>query len=424
MKRIYIYAPEVCVKRSLDSKKIFNYLSNNKYEIVYDPDSADVIIFVTCAVGDRNTDFSLNMVQKLQKYDAELIVAGCLPAIEKEELEKIFDGRTISTKDLDSIGQLFQDKSIEFDTLDDANILYENDEEETPIDPIKKLFGGVKSLEWITSRYFEIRNYILKYQLGEQSALYRWIIKKQFYIRISWGCRGNCSYCGIKKAVGPLKSKPLDTCITEFKKGLNAGYKHFSLTADDIGAYGLDDSSSFPELLDGMTKIPGDYEIAILEIAPRWIVKYIDDLEEILKRGKITLINIPFQSGCNRILKLMNRYSDTEKMKDAILRLRRSYPDLSLATQNIVGFPTETDEEFRQTIHFIKDVNFNGGYLYQFSCKTGTKAVSIKPKIPKKEIIKRLKYAKKYLRKTECSVFYRSILYSPKFYHCLGFVKR
>lgn len=424
MTRICVYAPEVCVRRSLDSKKIFNYLSENKYEIVYDLDNADVIIFVTCAVGDRNTGFSLDMVRELQKYDAELIVAGCLPVIEKEELAKIFDGRTINTKDLDSIGQLFQGNLIEFNALDDANILYETDEEETHIDPIKKLFGGVKSTEWITSRYFEIRNYILKDQLGEQSAMYRLIVKKQFYIRVSWGCRGNCSYCGIKKAVGPLKSKPLDKCITEFKNGLNAGYKHFSLTADDIGAYGLDDGSSFPELLDEITKIPGDYEIAILEIAPRWIVKYIDDLEEILKRGKVTMINIPFQSGCSRILKLMNRYSDAEKMKDAILKLRRFHPGLSLATQSIVGFPTETDEEFRQTIHFIKDVNFNGGHLYQFSCKTGTKAESIEPKISKEEMIERLKYAKKYLRNIGCSVFYRSILYSPKFYHCLGFVKR
>ena len=85
MKKIFVFG-WTCELRFLDAKKIYNYLSKNDYKIVYRPKDADIIIFITCAVGDRRTKFSINKIKEFQKYDAELIVAGCLPEIEKEEL--------------------------------------------------------------------------------------------------------------------------------------------------------------------------------------------------------------------------------------------------------------------------------------------------------------------------------------------------
>jgi len=412
-KKVCIFAPELCIKRSLDSKRISTFLTQNNYEIVNNPKQSDTIIFMTCAVGNKKTDFSLDTVKELQKYDAELIVAGCLPDIEKEELSKIFNGTTISTKDIHKIDDIFQDTSIKFNTIDDANILFEN-------------FGFLSSnmlSVGIMKYYIKARNFILKYKLGETSTLYRSLIKKHFHIRISRGCLGKCSYCAIRKAVGIHKSKPFDICVQELRTGLNAGYKNFVIAADDIGAYGLDIDSSFPELLDKMTNIPDDFEIDLQEINPRWIVKYIDELEEIFKRGKIVQIDVALQSGSSRILQKMNRYFDTEKMKDAILRLRKVYPDLSITVQNIVGFPTETKEDFSKTIQFLKDIDFNGGLIYKFSCKTGTMAEGIEPKITKKEMGKRLKYAKKELKHIGCDVFYHSILSPVKFYNNLGYIK-
>ena len=146
-------------------------------------------------------------------------------------------------------------------------------------------------------------------------------------------------------------------------------------------------------------------------------------VKRLLKKGKIIHIDIPFQSGSRRILKLMRRFNDTEKMKEAYLRIRNKYPEISLTTQNIVGFPTETEEDFKQTLSLIKDVGFNGGYLYRFSLKTGTTAETIAPKVPKNEIARRMKIAKKFLQQDRCSVFYRSIFYSPRFFTTLGFIK-
>ncbi len=423
-KKIFLYAQEVCTKRSLDTTKIRNYLTQNKYIIVNSPDDADIIIFVTCAVGDRNTNFSLKKIKEFQKYKAEIIVAGCLPEIEKEQLAQIFKGKTISTKELDKIDKFFPENTIKSTELEDTNILFENKDESTLISSVRKILRKVRLLEWIENEYIDVRNYILRDLLGEQSPVYKSLTRKQFYIRILWGCLGNCSYCGIKKAIGPLKSKPITECINEFKKGLQQGYKSFTITADDVGAYGLDINKNLPELLDKLTKIKGDYEINITDLHPRWIVKYIDELEKILRRKKIIFIDVPFQSGNDRILKLMNRYSDTEKMKNCFIRLKKAFPGLSLTTQNIVGFPTETEKEFKDTLKFIKDIDFKGGLIYRFSCKSGTDAEDINPKVNDDIMSDRLKYAKKFLRSIGCVVFYRSIFYSPRFYRCLGFIKK
>ncbi|ENO12440.1 2-methylthioadenine synthetase [Thermoplasmatales archaeon SCGC AB-539-C06] len=268
--------------------------------------------------------------------------------------------------------------------------------------------------------WIKIEKYILKNLFDEYSYIARQLSKKSlFHIRISWGCLGNCSYCGVKKAIGSFKSKPIDQCITEFRKGLNQGYKHFVINADDTGAYGKDIGSSLPELLDKITKISGKYEISIRNLHPKWIIKYIDDLEEIIKEYEIISVDVPLQSWNRRILKLMNRCSDIEKIKDAFLRLHTSCPDLSINTEFILGFPTETEEEFKQNLDFIKESDFSRIGLYQFSCKDGTEAENIEPKIPQEEILRRLKYAKKFMK----NIGY-SKLFLPKFHNVMMFYNK
>lgn len=189
---------------------------------------------------------------------------------------------------------------------------------------------------------------------------------------------------------------------------MDEGYKKFVITAVDTGAYGLDNGSSFPELLDKMTKISGDYEIEIRDLNPHWVVKYIDELERILKRGKIVSIDSTIQAGSHRVLKLMNRYSNTEEMRETFQRLKKANPDLFLSTDYIIGFPTETRDECRETLNFIKECNFNVGHIFPFACKAGTKAEEIEPKIPHEEKLQRIRFAKNFLKKAGFAVFYTS----------------
>ena len=399
MKRIFV-ADYGCHLRSLDAEKICNYFSRNDYKIVNTPEEADIIFFISCAAFNKTAENALRTVKRFQKYDAELIVGGCLPAIEKEELANIFNGKTISTKDLDKIDDLFPNNKIKFRYIDDTNLSYQGSllnqlSESSFVRSIRKIFETVK---WMYKIYHKISDHILKNLLGENSYMYKTLTDKTLMIRISWGCISNCTYCGIKKAIGPLKSKPIDQCIREFEKGLNDGYKDFMICGDDPGAYGLDIGVSFPELMDNLTKIPGKYKITIRFLDPQWLVRYIDDLEKILRRNKINIIEITVQSGSSRILRLMNRFSNIDKIKNAINRLSESFPDVILSTHVIVGFPTETEEDFKQTLSFLNNSHFKSILMVPFSCIIGTEAEKLEPKVSQKDISKRVRYAKKFFR--------------------------
>lgn len=387
MKKIYAVNVGGCVERWLDLNKIRSYLTENNYILVNNPKNADAIILVTCAALTEVADSTLKIIKKFQKYDADLIVGGCLPTIEQEKLSKIFTADTLPTKQIgEKIEKIFPpNNNIRYSEIEDSN------------SHLKEIKAKKTNKNCISSK---ITNYFLKKQFGKKSITYKYHTEKNnlYHLRISWGCVGNCSFCIIKKAIGKFHSKPFEECMKEFKKGLKEGYKEFIICSDDPGAYGIDIKNSFPKLLDEMTKIDGDYNIMITGLSPEMLMRYVDEFEEILKRKKITAVLFPIQSGNSRILKLMNRYSDTKKMKDAFLRLKKAFPDLILETQIIFGFPTETFEEYKESLKFAVECNFYSGYLYKFSCRKGTKAEEMEPKVSQEEMDKRIKYAKKFFK--------------------------
>ena len=413
---VFIYEISTCNRRKLDGYKLYEYFTKNNYRIVNNPKLADFIILITCAYSNKHNELSLEMTKKFLEYNAELIVVGCLPNIDKENLRNIFEGKTIGTNELEKIDDFFPKNKLKFSDLKDANSPWENVDEYESIISLKKM---LKNSQTATKLQNGLSNYLEKKFLHKKSANYhetvfnyitakyvkeKWnpnysIYKDAYFIRPSWGCLSNCSYCVIKNAIGPLKSKSLDVVITEFRNGLNLKYNNFIFDADDIGAYGIDIGTTLSELLDKITDIPGDYKIHIRNINPVWIVKYANGLEKVIRKNKIKGIGCSIQSGNPRILKLMQRYSDTEKIKDAFFKLFESCPDLILGTECISGFPTETMYEFTETLDFIKEIDFSLGYIFPFSCRSGTAAEKINPKIPDNEISYRMRYARKYLKK-------------------------
>jgi len=385
-----------CDRRGLDANKTRTYLLKNNYLIVNKPKDADIIIFFACAALNSITERSLKKIKKLKKYHANLIVAGCLPEIEEERLSEIFQGRTLSTKDLDKMDQLFPGIVQPFSTIEDANIVFRNRADRTVQGIFRK---SIQALPVIDAMYLWIKKDILRFIFGKSVLLYKYLQDTSTYhVRISTGCLGECSYCAIKKGIGSCVSKPVADCLNEFEKGLKQGYTMFILDGDDTGAYGLDIHTRFPELLERITQIPGNYAITISNFQPVWLVKYIDDLERIFQRNKIEGFQCPIQAGSTRILQLMNRYSDTEKIKEALLRVKQSSPQISVITDYILGFPAETEEDFQETLDYIKTINFDGGMVISFSLNTGTKAENIGPKVPQDVMKKRLKAARHSLK--------------------------
>lgn len=415
-KKIFIYGVLTCNRRKLDAWKLWQYFLKNNYISVTNPKDADIILLNTCAYSNKHAETSLEKTKKFQDYDAELIVTGCLPEIEKEELGKIFKGKTISTKTLNQIDDIFPENKIKFYDLEDANTPLENIFEYVLINNLKKVFEKFQIANRIVSSFSEtflkkmfrdesayfhqnIINYAYFKYLKEKLPLNLAVHKESYFIRPSWGCLGNCSYCVINKAIGPLKSKPLEEIISEFNKGLSLGYKNFIFDADDLGAYGTDTGSNFAEMLDKVTDIPGDYSLHLRYIHPTWVVKQCNSFEKVLIKGKIKSLGSAIQSGNPRILKLMHRFSDVEKIKDSFFKIKTAYPNLLMSTECINGFPSETREEFEETLNMVKEIDFDWGFIFPFSCRFGSEAESIESKVPKKVILDRMKYASKYLEK-------------------------
>ena len=417
-KKIYL-AYSGCNRRGLDSQRLSNYFLKNNYKIVFKPEEADYIILITCGATLLAINDWFSKIKIFQEeYDAELIVAGCLPALQPRQLGKIFNGKIITTEDLvknpDKIDMLFPEIKIKFREIKDTNrVMVTTAEKQNFIKNLQRQIDNFKNTPTMDKKstflylilqlqiFNRLINLMINNFLDKDSFPYDYLNQdKKFIIRHSWGCTGNCSYCGIKKAVGPHISKSIESCVNEFKEGISLGNKTFLLSGDDTGAYGIDNLSSFPELLYEIIRLKEtQYKIEIKGLNPVWMVKYIDDFEKILKSERINKISCPIQSASSRILTLMNRYSNVEKIKDAFLRLKKAYPEIKFSTHIIVGFPTETMEDLEKTISFLEDIAFDYVLVFTYVEIPGAKSEMIEPKVPNDIMEKRLKYLKKHLRK-------------------------
>ena len=186
-KRIYI-SSNGCPGRDLDMSRLIRYFEINDCRMVSSARKADYIIFVTCSFKENRKNASIETIRKYKTYKGELIVAGCLPEIAPEELSDIFSGKCISTKQLEQIDDFFPDFRYKFNMVEDANYLYP-----------KLSYMFHKALP-------EIK---LNKNLCKQiTSLNIFSEGKQIpYLRIGRGCNERCAYCGIRKAIGPLKSK-------------------------------------------------------------------------------------------------------------------------------------------------------------------------------------------------------------------------
>ncbi len=417
-KKVFIYTAPSCDGRFMDAQKFSNYFSINGHQIVTKPDGANLIILVTCGFSEMRTEIGLRLVKKFQHFPAELVVCGCLPETDKEKLRKIFGGKTIATHDLDKnpekIDELFPENKIKFSELYDTNSLFDEIDLTHPSGIVKSYFEKIGFFRYM---YDKIFNELTKHIYGEHSHMYK-IIKKEpaWYLRISWGCLGNCSYCAIRKAIGKHKSKPIDECLKELKIGIEKGFKKIIIISDNAGLYGVDTGSSLPELLEKITDVPGNYRIVIKNLDPFWVVKDCEYIEKILKKNKISMIEVPIQSGCKRILNLMNRYSDIIEIKKSLVSLKQKFPNLTLKTHIVAGFPTETREEFLQTLSCIKEIKFDFIQLFAYSSREDTKANSLEPKLNEIEMSSRMKEAKKFF-KNESYVIINPSISPNRFLH-------
>ncbi|MCS7385702.1 MAG: tRNA (N(6)-L-threonylcarbamoyladenosine(37)-C(2))-methylthiotransferase [archaeon GB-1867-005] len=340
MRKIYVETYG-CSANVADTNIMVTLLKKAGYEVVDSIDEADVVILNTCTVrgeSERKMVKRLKELEKLrQRLNFKLVVAGCLAKAQPALIAKISPKASMLAPQLiEEVVEVVKDDSRII------KILGEGKRRTLP-----KHFEGVK-----------------------------------FTVPIAEGCIGSCTYCIVKVARGRLRSYPPEEIVEAVECAVKAGAREIRLTAQDTAAYGLDIGTSLPELVEKITEIPGDFMIRIGMMNPDGALKMLDKLLKVYESDKVyKFIHIPLQSGDDRILKLMRRKYTSSQFIQLAREFRRRFPEGFIATDVIVGFPTEDEAAFNNTLKVISEVEPDKVHVARYSPRPHTEAAAL-PQIP------------------------------------------
>ncbi|MBL7171016.1 MAG: tRNA (N6-isopentenyl adenosine(37)-C2)-methylthiotransferase MiaB [Candidatus Omnitrophica bacterium] len=339
-----------------DSGVVEDMLTREGYEVCQKEDGADVVIVNTCSVRqhaeDRACGYLREAAKRKKNKDITLVVMGCMAQREGEKLFKI---------------------------IPELDIVCGTDSFRELPGMLEKSFRG-------QSRFYELRSVtsIRKSETvpyGQSPAL-------KGYVSVMRGCNNWCSYCVVPGARGKEKSRAVGDIRDEVKKLVDRGVKEVTMLGQNINAYGKDNggSASFVEVLEEINKIEGLLRIKFITSHPRDIKAELftamKDLDKVVE-----YLHLPIQAGSDRILKLMNRGYTVSYYMGLVEEMRKVVPGVSLGTDFIVGFPGETEEEFKETLKAAEDIGFDMAYMYKYSQRPGTKAFEMKDTV-EEDIIK------------------------------------
>jgi MiaB/RimO family radical SAM methylthiotransferase len=358
-----------CEKRKLDAERILKYMEANGYTRIEDEKSletADVLIFVSCAFDNKFDELSKNRVITLlnaKSDDAIFVLAGCLPEIDPNFPGKHRIDHCVGPRDMNAIDDIVQGR-VKLNEIPEQNL-----------------------------PYFDDRPYPIPDQNYRSAIFEEYVQSKNSYkIRVSWGCLSNCSFCAVKKATKRLTSKPFDDIEAEIKNGMDDSHREFFITGGDVGAYGQDIARSVVDLLQLLTSFK-DIDMFIQEFNIQWIIKYADEVAEVLSTNSDNynklFICAPIQSGSNKILRQMRRPYTREKVMEAIQKVRHRNPKLRIGSHFLVGFPGETREDFERTKELVDSLNLDFMMAFPYSDHQSTDSFQLADKIDPKVVNER-----------------------------------
>lgn len=300
---------------------------------------SDIYIINTCTVTNTSDNKSMKTIRKVLRLHPDKIVVAC--------------------------GCMTQVNSLYLKDLN-VSIIIGNHGKSKITEYIKKYIKDKKQIIDITD---------FKDNRFEDMCLNNFD-KTRAFVKIEDGCENFCSYCIIPYARGKVRSKDPKLVIEEVKNLINEGHKEVVLTGIHTGHYGSDINYKFSNLLKDLAKIKGLERLRISSIE---ITEITEDVLDVLKGNNnlVSHMHIPLQSGSNEILKLMNRKYNKEYFMNKINKIRSIRPDISITTDVIVGFPSETEELFNETIETINKIKFSKIHVFPFSLRKGTKAEEI-----------------------------------------------
>ncbi len=329
-----------CNKNLVDTEKTIALFKEHGYEIVNNPEEAEVIIINTCGFIESAKEEAINTILEMAEYKnyhcKYLIAMGCLVERYKKELEK---------------------------SIPEVDLYIKYSEYSTLWEQIEELLSNKKEnvdFDKFTDRVITT---------GENYA----------YLKIADGCSNCCTFCAIPKIRGMQKSRTMESLIEEANKLAEQGYEEIILTAQDTTRYGQDlyGEPKLAELLQEMCKIDKIKWIRILYSYPETITNKL--IQVIKENDKIcNYFDIPIQHISDSVLKRMNRKSNGESIRKLIQKLRKEIPNVILRTTVMVGFPGETEEDFEELYNFLKEAKFDklGAFMYSKEEGTGAEKMS------------------------------------------------
>lgn len=363
-----------CKVNLYESEYITDQFQKAGYEIVPFQEIADVYIINTCSVTNTSDVKSRKVIHQAirRNPDACIVAIGCFIEANHDYHEDGVDillGNANKSKVLEYVERYWQTKQ-------KANYF---------VTPIPEKFDDM------TMSTF----------LGRTRA----------FIKIQDGCENFCSYCIIPYVRGKCRSKDFQTVLEEIQNYVQHGYKEVVLTGIHTGNYGVDLGTDFAALLREIVKINGLVRLRISSIE---ITELTDEVLQIIRDNDVIVdhLHIPLQAGSDKILRLMNRKYDLAYFKQKMEQIREIRPDISLTTDIIVGFPSETEEDFQDTLSFVREVQFSKVHVFPYSRRSGTVAADMAEQVPgdvKKDRVRRLlalskeletEYMKKFIGKT------------------------
>jgi len=394
MKKVYIETNGCAIIRH-DTQRYSKFFRLNGWKEIDSARDADLIVMTTCGVIESNEKFALDSIVRIKnemKIGAQLIVGGCIPKINPEKINEIFEGIMFSAREETVLNSLINaDIRIE-DIYFDGNIIREHSFGDPSIVYTKEELNELAVAEELSQK-FNDPEFIEIYHYLTQGRHF-WKEKDLFEVKVAEGCPYSCSYCGTKRARGNLKSRDSEQILKEFKLGTQK-YAKILLTGDEVGAYGIDINSNLVNLLDKLIPAATESRIALRYVSPNSLLHQFNSLKAYFESGQIYFICSAFQSGSPKILELMNRTPNINSFISKIEEMELKFSSVYKHTQIIVGFPQETEEDFQRTLDVLCACQFDYVTISGYSDKPHTKSSKLEGKIAQEVIDERCKRAKK-----------------------------
>lgn len=309
-----------------------------------DADQAEVYICNSCTVKYTTEQKILYRIRKMGELGVQVIVSGCMPEVQLEEiLHANPEANILGINAISRLGELLS-------------------------------FLEQRKKKGLTGTRLELRT---SEPLGFLNVPRERSNPNIHICQISQGCNFACSYCIVKNARGKLHSFPPDEIVEDIRIAVAEGCREIWLTSQDDSQYGMDTGVKLPELLRMISEIPGDFKVRVGMMNPFSVLPILDDLVEAFDSDKIfKLLHLPIQSASHSVLKRMNRLHKMDSVDTIISTFRARFDDISLFTDIIVGFCEETEDDFKETVEWVQKYRPEKINISRYSPRPHTKAFS------------------------------------------------